>query len=291
MSDDKHVIIYDSTGRILKHISGTEEIVLMQILPGDLYKLVEADPETYYIANVGVTDDLTLRPKLTSVASWNRTSIIANGTETAVMTGLPTDTECWVRTPDGAVDQSATVTGTVDISCTFESEFTFHADIFPYLIYEQKIRVVPVGSIGLDIYEYTQTVPTMTPYMNMEQLMPNYSYVETIPEMEPYMNLDQAMPNLTYVQSLPEMTPSMNFAQLMISGQYIQTSPSVWISEPNYIPTYQYTQTSPAISFNVVEALPSGQYVQTAPSIEFIDNSAYVMPSGQWVQYTTIISF
>lgn len=99
----KYNIVDESTGMIVSQLGADLEIapdaVSINLQPGFVaYEGEDADtPDEFYY----VDDVKTERPEFTSVGSWNKLAIMANGVDDATFTGLPNPTTIGITVPAG----------------------------------------------------------------------------------------------------------------------------------------------------------------------------------------------
>ena len=86
----KNFIIYDAIGTILRTGSCPDEMVSMQALPGETAMVGAARDDLQYISGGLVTD------KPTIPSAIDKTTIFANATENATISGLPNPTHAVV---------------------------------------------------------------------------------------------------------------------------------------------------------------------------------------------------
>lgn len=92
----------------------------------------------YYI----VAGVLTARPTLS--LTWNKTSILNNGTDAAVVaSGIPNPSIVEIETPIGVqYTEPVTITdGSLSFTAQQEGSYTIYIDSFPYKLYSQTITV------------------------------------------------------------------------------------------------------------------------------------------------------
>lgn len=99
-----------------------------------------SDLTDYYPSGVKTT-----RPLITSVATWDTTSITANGTAKATLgAGLPNPTTVRVIPPAGmgfaAVAAQTVTDGTFRLSTTVTGAYVVRVEAFPYQDYEVTIN-------------------------------------------------------------------------------------------------------------------------------------------------------
>lgn len=146
------LIIHNSTGRILRTYVGTyaSPTDLTDTASGELYveetSPVLIDPGAYKMNFSGGVYTRAARPLLSTVATWNKTSITANGTDSATLSGLPNPTTIVIDLPAGStIDSSITLTytitdGSFTLTANAPGTYTIHAyDPFPYQTYSQTI--------------------------------------------------------------------------------------------------------------------------------------------------------
>jgi hypothetical protein len=118
----------------------TEDNVEITIPSGDF------DPTYYKIHWTGSAWQMVARSALSTVASWNKTSITANGTDSCTLSGLPNPTTVVIELPlSTKLAANTTLSYTItDGSFTFKTNdpgtYTIRAlNRFPYAPYSQQI--------------------------------------------------------------------------------------------------------------------------------------------------------
>jgi len=135
----KFIVYRNSDGMILRSGETLWETLSLQAQAGETATSDDADGATQYI-NVS-TGAVTTRPTLT--ATWNKTSITANGSDTAIFgSTLPNPTTVIVGVPVSATTPEAeqVTTGTFSITTTIAGEYTVTiTPPFPYIPVTQVI--------------------------------------------------------------------------------------------------------------------------------------------------------
>ena len=142
-----YVIYKDSNGQVLSFGTVPDTAHYDLITPGTgntkVEETIESDLTWYFPAGVK-----TARPLLTTANSWNKTTITANGTDTAVFgASLPNPTAVTIITPptagittDGVNKITGTVTdGTLTITATKAGGYVVTLKAFPYQDYTVTI--------------------------------------------------------------------------------------------------------------------------------------------------------
>lgn len=132
------VTIFDTTtGAVNRVFTGDDMMNPYLAGAGEDYIIGNYPDDQYYIVSPTGTKTPTARPALSTVATWNTTSITANGSSTATLgSGLPTGTV--VRfldvPPELTRPNDVTVTGGVfDLTTTVRGTFQVVVTAFPYL--------------------------------------------------------------------------------------------------------------------------------------------------------------
>tara|TARA_R110000851_G_scaffold211412_5_gene363989 strand:+ start:3544 stop:3996 length:453 start_codon:yes stop_codon:yes gene_type:complete len=97
----------------------------------------------YYITDLGNSNTISARPIMSNFASWNKTSIQADGVDEAVFgTSLPTVNVEVI--PNGILEietSSITVTdGSFEFSTPYAGKYVINIDYFPYQYYTETIK-------------------------------------------------------------------------------------------------------------------------------------------------------
>ncbi len=138
----KYFTVYNTTtGEILRTGQVPDDMLTIQAQTGETVVEAIANPATeYYSAGVK-----TARPLLTTVATWDVTSIIANGTFKATLGAtLPNPTTVSVKPPANSgiaaiADQTVT-DGTFTLATTVAGAYVVTAKAFPYQDYTVTIN-------------------------------------------------------------------------------------------------------------------------------------------------------
>lgn len=124
-----YAYIYEENGKIIREIStSTEEMLLANIETGDDYVISEEpfNAEETYVLN-GV---LTPRPSFSLALS--KSTITANGTDKATLTGVPSGATVTMDRIGGG-SRSATADGTiVEITATMPGNYVVTVSKWPY---------------------------------------------------------------------------------------------------------------------------------------------------------------
>lgn len=118
----------------------TEDNIQITIPSGDF------DPTYYKIHWTGSAWQMTTRALLSTVATWNKTSITANGVDSCTLSGLPNPTTVTIELPLTSVISAATVLtytitdGSFTLSTNDPGTYTVRVlNKFPYAPYSQVI--------------------------------------------------------------------------------------------------------------------------------------------------------
>lgn len=133
-------IVYRNTdGMILRTGECLFEVLSLQAQTGETAIGGEADDATEYINTTN--QSVIARPSLT--ATWNKTTITANGTDTATLgSSLPNPTIVTVDVPTGAVlpDPEEVTAGSFSLATTISGDYTVRIyPPFPYMSITQVI--------------------------------------------------------------------------------------------------------------------------------------------------------
>ncbi len=128
--------VYDiSTGQVRWQIEASDENMLQQSMLGDDFGVYsgQVDGNLYYIDHTSQT--VLPRPEFTLTVD---TSVIANITDEAVITGIPSGTS--VTWPDGVV--TVETDGQVELSTDTPGLYRFTFELWPYQLKEITIEAV-----------------------------------------------------------------------------------------------------------------------------------------------------
>jgi len=142
-------LVEDSTGKIIQMFDvdlTTQPTFLTDNTPANhstyLVQSGETKDNTYFPSTIRTT-----RPLLTTVASWNKTTLISDGTDSVTFgSGLPNPTTVNISfisiglLPPNDVTQVVT-DGTLTITTTVLLDLQINIDVFPYQPYSQIITV------------------------------------------------------------------------------------------------------------------------------------------------------
>lgn len=135
----KFIIYKTSTGIILRTGECPDDMLGSQALTGETAIEGEANDETQYISGGAVT----VRPDITFVASWNKTTVSANGVDTATFgPGLPNPTSVSVQVPNGATTPTDEIVtgGTFSFATPIAGEYVVTVvPPLPHMPYSQLI--------------------------------------------------------------------------------------------------------------------------------------------------------
>ena len=128
--------IYDSENGMITGIIDTQDDSHLQSYDG--YIQGEIDGNEYYISDGTAVE----RPELTSVASWDKTTFTADGTDSATITGLP---ECVVAIvnlddPYYPTFNDEITDGDLSLSTLTEGTYQVTIDCFPYKKYVVELE-------------------------------------------------------------------------------------------------------------------------------------------------------
>lgn len=131
-----YAVFLESTGECLRAGTSLQEDITQQAFnPGEVSLVVtleQADPELVYMLG-GVAVD---RPLLTSMATWDTTTITANGTSSATLgPTLPSGTVIrFTGAPAalGEIDDLTETSGSFIMNTTIAGDYTVTATLFPY---------------------------------------------------------------------------------------------------------------------------------------------------------------
>jgi hypothetical protein len=135
-------IIYDiASGRINSRGSVPDEEHYQIIIHSEQQRVtsdrIDSDENWYYLEDV-----LTERPELP--ASWNKTTIKANGIDEAILSELPNPTSVGIRLLNkvGVNPVQEEITdGSLTITAEFPGEYLVEIDLFPYKFYSKVVTV------------------------------------------------------------------------------------------------------------------------------------------------------
>lgn len=144
----KYNIVDDTTGQIMLQIGAdldndpnavTDNTpVGMSAYQGED---TDTDAEWYYVSGVK-----TARPLFSSVATWNKTTIDADGVDTATLSGLPNPTNMVVQVPMGkGLDLPGPFTetsGSFSLTTTVAGTYLVLVEAFPYQTAAFQIEAV-----------------------------------------------------------------------------------------------------------------------------------------------------
>jgi hypothetical protein len=133
--------VYEANGVII--LSGCCPDGDESLYQGGYYGLLldaVSNPIDYYVAGIPGAPVLTERPLLTTVATWNKTTITANGTDSATLgAGLPNPTTVIINivTAEGAepVDNFTVTDGSLVFKSNIIGEYSILAQTISYKDY------------------------------------------------------------------------------------------------------------------------------------------------------------
>jgi len=132
--------------------------------PGEGVAIVDAsiDDDTHYFP----TGVLTVRPYFDTVASWNTTTLGADGVQVITYgSTLPSGTTYEVIPPQGVAVSSGTITdGIFSMKTLVIGSYQLTLRSFPYQDYKATITAIDVENTGVDVLVITQTPLAMQLY-------------------------------------------------------------------------------------------------------------------------------
>lgn len=133
--------IYNATGLIVKKLQTLDvDLANANVESGEFILNSDLDPETQYITGVGTTNTITTRPLLSTIVSWNTTTITANNSSTATLSGIPVGSNYNITVPTGVTSiPPGTTTTSLNFKTDFPGLYTVEIDSFPYQLYSQTI--------------------------------------------------------------------------------------------------------------------------------------------------------
>lgn len=130
-----------TTGMVIKKINAVDSVVAgWQVESGQSIIQQDLNSETQYL----VSSTPTTRPLLSSIATWDSTTLTADNIDTVILSGLPNPSNYSIQTPLGVSPiTSGTITdGTLEFKTDFTGTYTIVIDSFPYQLYSQNITAV-----------------------------------------------------------------------------------------------------------------------------------------------------
>lgn len=137
--------IANSSGKIIKLVDAVDqEKAEWQVQPNQYLFAQYINPDTHYVINPGIDNIITSRQPLSSVATWNKVTFTANGSDSADLSGLPIPSNYRITVPVGAVVVAPGVasSGALIIKSNYPGAYLVEIDSFPYLLYQQTITAV-----------------------------------------------------------------------------------------------------------------------------------------------------
>lgn len=148
MAQVNYWVVVDTTGEIVGSITGDTTIdsgiITNNVAIGHTaYAQVNGDTaeNTYY-----PTGTRTTRPLFSTANTWNKTSILANGTDTATFgSSLPNPTDCVVSfigvtgTVQRVLQSQTIIDGSLSINTSIPGTYVVNLSAFPYQSYTQTI--------------------------------------------------------------------------------------------------------------------------------------------------------
>lgn len=137
----KNFIIHDTVGKILRTGSCPDTMLSIQAGLGETVIEGLANDATQYVS-AGV---ITSRPLLTTVATWDVTTIVANGTAKATLGAtLPNPTKVSITPPPNSgiasIADQTIIDGAFTLATTVAGAYTVTATAFPYQDYTVTIN-------------------------------------------------------------------------------------------------------------------------------------------------------
>ena len=131
-----NIIIYDSTGKILRNITAPPDMLQIQIQDGEFgLENVEADIYNDYV----VSNTITPRP--TQLTTLDKTTLTADGIAVITITNTPDGifTAVNITTKDIV---TGSMNGTDTFSTTIAGTYKITIEAFPYLPFETTIEAI-----------------------------------------------------------------------------------------------------------------------------------------------------
>lgn len=105
--------IYTSTGFVIRKLQTLDvDLANANVESGEFILNSDLDPLTQYITGVGTTNTITTRPLLSTIASWNKTTVIANNSDTATLSSIPSGSSYSITVPFGVAPIPSGITTT-----------------------------------------------------------------------------------------------------------------------------------------------------------------------------------
>lgn len=123
----------------------------------------EIDQSQYYF----VSGLPTQRPIINSVASWNKTSAQANGTDSVILgSGLPSNSVVDIVTPINSVNNSlnnSITSGSITLTSTIVTNYTINITAFPYQDYSSAVYFVSGSVLNISVPSFGLTITMYNP--------------------------------------------------------------------------------------------------------------------------------
>lgn len=137
----EYIVFNTTTGEITRTGRVPDDMINLQAGAGETAITGVANDLTDYIANPGTTNDVTAKALLSTVATWDQTTITADGVDEAILSTLPAAGSFEIAVPENAapIPGGAVSPPSLTFKATEPGTYVVTVKVSPYLDAVQSI--------------------------------------------------------------------------------------------------------------------------------------------------------